>query len=92
MQNEIDPYEKLKDILTKDFVWPTVYMFKFIIPSDNKKMAQVEALFDENSVQTIQPSKNGNYTSITVKEMMMSPDAVIEKLKKAHLIEGLISL
>ena len=38
-------YESLKQKLNEVGEWPRVYLFKFIIPSDNKKLALVEALF-----------------------------------------------
>lgn len=86
-------YEKLQTQLEDGFDWPTVYMFKFIIPADNQKLAQVESLFNtrESQVTTRQSSK-GNYVSITAREMMMSPDRVIARYLEAEKIEGLIAL
>ena len=78
--------------LAEDSDWPKIYMFKFIIPNDNQKLAQVEALFDEGSQVSLNKSRNGNYLSITAKEMMMNPDEVIRKYEAATKIEGLISL
>jgi hypothetical protein len=37
-----EQFNKLKETLNKLTDWPTVYMFKFIIPADNKKIALVE--------------------------------------------------
>ncbi len=86
-------YEKLKTQLSELETWPSVYMFKFIVPADNQKVAQVEALFDTKEAQvTMRTSKKGNFISVTAKEMMMSPDAVIDRYKQAEGIEGLMSL
>lgn len=86
-------YEKLKGQLTEGFDWPVVYMFKFIVPSDNDKIAQVEALFNSKESQiNMRTSRKGNFVSVTAKEMMMSPDKVIEKYLAAEKIEGLIAL
>lgn len=67
-------------------------MFKFIIPNENEKMAQVSALFDENSEIAYHNSSQGKYVSVSVKEVMLSADSVIEVYEKASKIEGIISL
>ncbi|MDX5327063.1 MAG: DUF493 family protein [Bacteroidota bacterium] len=88
-----DKYEKLKEQLNAGTSWPSVYMFKFIVPADNQKIAQVENLFNTTEAEvTMRTSKNGNFISITAKEMMMSADKVIERYRQAEGIEGLISL
>lgn len=88
-----EKYKKLELQLEKDQEWPAVYMYKFIIPSDNKKLSQVESLFDtEQAELTVRQSRKGNFLSITAKELMISPAKVIERYKAAEGIEGLISL
>lgn len=76
----------------KDGEWPRVYFFKFIIPSDNKKLALVEALFGDEAKVNIKQSSKGNYVSVSAKELMLNADNVIERYKKASKIEGLIAL
>ncbi|NVK04746.1 MAG: DUF493 family protein [Flavobacteriia bacterium] len=86
-------YEKLREQLQELESWPSVYMFKFIVPADNQKVAQVEALFDtEESEVTMRTSKNGNFVAVTAKELMVNPEAVIARYKDAEGIEGLMSL
>lgn len=88
-----DPYENLRQQLADGFTWPTVYMFKFIIPADNQKIALVENLFNTTEAQvTMRESKNGSFVSITAREMMMSPEKVIDRYRQASEIEGLIAL
>jgi len=72
--------------------WPSIYFFKFIVPNDNEKMAQVSALFDENATISYHTSSKGNYVSVSVKEVMLTGDSVIEIYEKAIKIEGIISL
>ena len=92
-KNREEKYEKLKAQLEEGFDWPLVYMFKFIVPADNSRVAQVEALFNSKEAQiNTRTSRKGNFISITAKEMMMSPERVIEKYLEAEKIEGLISL
>ncbi len=86
-------YEQLRTKLAELETWPTVYMFKFIVPADNQKIAQVEALFNtEESQVSMRTSKNGNFIAVTAKEMMISADAVVDRYKQAEGIEGLLSL
>ena len=72
--------------------WPNVYLFKFIIPNQPEQIAQVTALFDETSEITFHPSSNKKYTSVSVKELMLDVDSIIDKYRKAAVIEGIISL
>lgn len=72
--------------------WPNVYLFKFIIPNQPEQIAQVTALFDETAEISFHPSSNKKYTSISVKELMLDVDSIIEKYRKAGIVEGIISL
>jgi putative lipoic acid-binding regulatory protein len=85
-------YENFRSKLDKHHNWPMVYMFKFIIPTDNNKLALVQSKFSDTSVINTKESANGNYTSITVRETMMSAEEIINKYKELEGIEGLISL
>lgn len=86
-------YEKLRKQLAELEKWPSVYMFKFIVPADNQKVAQVEALFNTKESQvSMRTSKNGNFVAVTAKELMLSAEAVVERYKEAEGIEGLMSL
>lgn len=81
-------YEKLQEQS-----WPSVYMFKFIAPADNHKVGLLEALVNSNeAVVNRKTSKKGTYISITIQEMMISPEEVIRRYKAAAEIEGVISL
>lgn len=73
--------------------WPAVYFFKFILPSENEKIAQINELFDEKTAEiTMHPSRNGKYTSVSIKELMSNAEAVVEVYKKANEIDGIIIL
>lgn len=90
--NADELFKNLHEKLSKDPNWPQVYMFKFIITADIKKMALVEAKFSDEAIIQQKESSGGKYMSITVKEVMLSADAVIDKYKEVSLIEGVISL
>lgn len=72
--------------------FPYIYMFKFIIKADNKTMALVEVIFDDDADIIQKQSTKGNYISITVKQVVMSVDEIISIYEKAAEIEGVISL
>jgi putative lipoic acid-binding regulatory protein len=75
--------------LEQHYSWPSLYMFKFIVPKG--KEPEVKNLFPTHEV-TEKASSQGNYTSITVQIMAPSSDVVIEIYQKAATIEGLIAL
>ncbi len=87
-------YNNLKEKLKDTSVWPSEYLYKFIIKSDPVKINTIECIFDNMGavIKTI-PSKNGNYTSVSINVVMNNPDDVIKKYKEVgSLVEGVISL
>jgi putative lipoic acid-binding regulatory protein len=87
-----EQFKNLHDKLSKEKNWPQVYMFKFIITADLKKIAQVEAKFSDEAIISQKESSGGKYISITVKEVMLNPGAVIEKYLEISTIEGVMSI
>jgi putative lipoic acid-binding regulatory protein len=67
-------------------------MFKFIAPAENRIFALLHDLFPLHAEFTNKQSAGGKYVSITVKELMLSADEVIERYQKASAIEGVIVL
>lgn len=86
-----DKYEKLRTLF-KDQKFPLVYPFKFIIVKDEKKMIQIKQIFDETAEISMRDSKNGKYLSITIKQMMLNTDDIIERYERMESIEGVITL
>lgn len=72
--------------------FPYIYMFKFIIKADNKTMALVEVIFDNDAEIIQKQSSKGNFISITVKQVVMNVDEIIDIYEKAAEIEGVMSL
>jgi len=84
---------QFRDLLNENTTWPSVYLFKFICPSDASTVAEVKALFHGNAVDLVRRNSNkGNYVSITVKTRMRSADEVIACYEKAGHIKGLMAL
>ena len=84
-------YEKLREQLNTQNNWPVVYMFKFIVPANNRTIALVESKFSDEAVITQKQSSNGKYVSITVKEVMLNAETIIEQYKQMSDIDGLMS-
>jgi len=86
-------YKRLEAELEKDTRWPSVYLFKFIIPASLEKTAKIEEIFDGTKAEIeTRDSAKGNYTSVSIRVIMESPASVIEKYKEVSTVEGVISL
>lgn len=86
-------YERLKEELTNSTDWPAEYLFKFIVPSEQDKILQIEDSFDRmGAVIETNQSKTGKYTSISINVKMDSAQSVIDKYIALSAIEGIISL
>lgn len=87
-----DDLNRLRDKIAETTSFPTVYMFKMIVPSENRSIALTENLFEENAdIHTIE-SGGGKYTAITAKQVMMSVDEIMAVYRKAGSITGIIFL
>lgn len=87
-----DIYQGLLEKFAADQNWPQVYLFKFIVPNDNKTVALTQALFGQQAQVSMTKSRTGKYVSISAKEMMLSSDEVIKIYEKSSKIKGLIAL
>ena len=93
MEEKKDLYNKLRKKLEETTTFPTKYMFKFIVPSDDKKIATIENMFNNiGAVITTKNSKSNKYKSLTILVTMESVDQIINKYKEVDTIEGVISL
>lgn len=91
MQESQSQFDGLRGKLEQE-EWPAVYLFKFIMPNNHETISRLLNIFGTENKQQIQNSKNGNYVSITIHEMMMSANDVIEKYEQAALLKGVMSL
>lgn len=87
-------YKKLEAQLNDTSLWPTAYLYKFIVKTETSKIEKVESIFNNiGAVINKTESKNGKYTSISINVRMKDPEAVILKYKEVgEKIEGVISL
>ncbi|MDO6490901.1 MAG: DUF493 family protein [Cellulophaga sp.] len=86
-------YARLKEQLELNNSWPSNYLYKFIIPTDEEKFKQIEQIFNNTgAVIESKKSKNGKYTSVSITVNMKNPDAVIAKYVEVGKVKGVISL
>jgi len=86
-------YERLKKQLEEDTSWPAPYLFKFIVPAVLEKIAEIRSIFDDLDAEiNTRDSIKGNYTSISIRATLESPDLIIEKYIEVSSVEGVIAL
>lgn len=85
--------ERIKKLLNENHEWPSLFMFKFVVPSENEKIAKTEALVSSETAEVrLRPSSKGNYTAVTIRVVMVSAQAVLDVYAEARKIDGLIAL
>lgn len=87
-----DQLNRLRDTLNQIHRWPSKYMYKFVLPSDEERITRLKMIFGESAEFKTRMSSNGNYTSITVFEIMLNADDIFDRYRRAATIPGIISL
>ena len=88
-----DFYRKLKKMLKDSGDLPGDYTFKFVIPNQNKELAELQRIFDKANPQfSTKQSKGGKYLSLTVQLFALDEDYIIEYYKEASKVKGVIML
>lgn len=92
-QNPEDFYKRLKAKLEENTIFPTEYLYKFILPAQEEKIAELYSVFDgiQTEIST-KDSSSGKYVSFSIKLFVENADQVIDFYKKASKIEGIVSL
>lgn len=91
--NEQEFYDNLKEKLDDTTEFPSEYMYKFIMPNENQKMAEVQSVFDNaNPEFAYRESKSGKFLSITVMVYVLDSDTIIDYYKRIGKIDGVIML
>ncbi len=84
--------EKLKEQLEAFHVWPSVYMFKFIFPSSEEKLRELKQKFPEEVEFETKESSTGKYTSVTIKEMVLSAEVIFTRYEDVSSLDGIIAM
>ncbi|QWX84899.1 DUF493 family protein [Cellulophaga sp. HaHaR_3_176] len=92
-EKEVEFYKTLKERLNETSSWPSIYPYKFIVPTAGSAIKEIESIFDDTkAVVSKKLSKNGKYTSVSINLEMDGPDAIIEKYKAVGEVKDVISL
>ena len=92
-KNTDEFYAKLREQLLETTSWPSTYLYKFIVPTDEERIAQIHEIFNNTgAVIESKKSKKGTYTSLSITVHLKDPDEVIIKYKEVSVVEGVISL
>ncbi len=93
MEDKEKFYKKLKNTIESTTKFPTEYMFKFIIPTDETKVIEIKDIFNYSGVViNTKSSKTGKYKSLTIVMVMKDVDEIIKKYKEISRIKDVISL
>lgn len=93
MQDREAFYTKLKIQLDETTKFPADYLYKFIVPTDENQVQEVQSLFNKGgAIINTKKSKTGKYISVSIRLKITSSNEVIEYYKKAEKIKGIISL
>ncbi|MBC5837248.1 DUF493 family protein [Flavobacterium muglaense] len=86
-------YDRLKTELDSSNTWPSLYLFKFIVPTENDNVKRVELAFDSmGAVIKTTKSKTAKYTSISVSVEVKDSQEIIDKYQEVSTIKGIVSL
>lgn len=86
-------YIKLKGQLEDTTTFPSKYLYKFIVPTNENQVEEVKSLFDKGgAVIETKKSKTGKYNSLSIYLNVKNAEEVIAYYKKADVIKGIISL
>ena len=86
-------YKKLQWQLEETTQFPSDYLFKFIVPTTDNQVEEVENLFNnKGAVINTKKSKTGKYVSVSIVLNIENAATVIDYYQKAAKIKGIISL
>lgn len=84
--------ERLRKQLDAFHDWPSAFTFKFVLPNDPARIAELKAHFGVGAEVSERHSRNGNYISFTIREVLPSAEHVFLRYEAAGQIEGIMSL
>lgn len=94
MDKEVeDFYARLKVELDNSNDWPAEYLFKFIVPTLDDNVEQVENAFNGlGAVIKTRKSKTAKFTSVSIDVTMDNAEQIIKKYQEVSTIKGIVSL
>ena len=91
--NSQEFYSNFKENLIISQKWPGIYMFKFILKSNEIKPDFFKKYFTKDRYKiTVKESSKRNYKSVTIKSKMNNPDEIINIYKDLSGVDEIIVL
>jgi len=88
-----DFYLTFKEKLEETHIFPTDYIFKFILSSNEKNIARLYSIFENaNASYSVKDSKNGKYTSVTIKTPVSDANDIVIYYRQVASIDGIMML
>lgn len=91
-ETETEKRERLRKQLDDFHEWPSVFLFKFILPNLPDSLELLKSGFGDSAKMKERLSKKGNYVSVTIEELVSSAEMVFERYEAAGKVPGIISL
>jgi hypothetical protein len=92
-KNTEEFYVRLKVELDRSNTWPTLYLFKFIVPSESDNVARMQLAFDcMGAVIKTTKSKTGKFTSVSINVQVKDSQQIVDKYLEVSTIKGIVSL
>ena len=86
-------YNNLKAQLDEHTVFPTKYLYKFIVPTKGIGVGEIETKFDNlGAVIETKVSSKGKYTAVSILVKMPSADSIISKYREMECVKGIMAL
>ena len=79
-------YNKLKEKLADTSTWPSEYLYKFIVPSSPKKIAEVENIFDNvyDNMKVAGPAFLTDFFNKKNNDSLIIKNKIITEKNKEH--------
>ncbi len=88
-----DFYLTFKKKLEELHTFPSVYIFKFIMSAEQSNIARLHSIFENaNASISSRDSKNGKYSSFTIKAPVSDADDVVLYYRQVSAIDGVMML
>jgi hypothetical protein len=85
-------YNKLRDLLEQNKIWPKMYMFKFVVPNSQGKVDRVKSILQPLGDLSFKNTANLKFVSVTCTAVMPNAVAVIEVYREVSVVEGVLAL
>ncbi|MDR2954775.1 MAG: DUF493 domain-containing protein [Prevotella sp.] len=93
IQHIDDFYLKFKKKLEETHTFPKDYIFKFILSTKQDEIAKLYSIFENSNASfSTKDSKNGKYSSITVKAPVSDADDIVIYYRQVAAIDGIVML